>query len=266
MLRGPMAAPEVGSRGLQWSPKKEVWKMRSPSPGCRWTPRASREWKQLTAVGRPSRKSPWSATRSDDSQSRAASERPMSDGEVRKRVVRIRRSKRPAQLQSKKAMEGEKQGTTNQRRGRSSPVDPMHETISKGFRGTSSTRGTMYRAEMVRWVGRYGWECNACMVGNCQSSIHLEATESIRCPSPARSSKFPGGAAQGSALILRGNDGAILTFPRVSDTCVTWETENASEDVGGNWQSPRGCFGERRPWREMRLPGENVFNALASVL
>lgn len=49
MLQGPRAAAAAANGGHRWSPMSPAW-TRSPSPGCRWTPLASRYWNAVVGL------------------------------------------------------------------------------------------------------------------------------------------------------------------------------------------------------------------------
>lgn len=68
MLQGPRAAAAAANGGHRWSPTSPAW-TRSPSPGCRWTPLASRYWNAV--VGHRASRAPCRRLRSamDENQS-----------------------------------------------------------------------------------------------------------------------------------------------------------------------------------------------------
>lgn len=68
MLQGPRAAAAAANGGHCWSPMSPAW-TRSPSPGCRWTPLASRYWNAV--VGHRASRAPCRRLRSaiDENQS-----------------------------------------------------------------------------------------------------------------------------------------------------------------------------------------------------
>lgn len=61
MLQGPRAAAAAANGGHRWSPMSPAW-TRSPSPGCRWTPLASRYWNAV--VGHRASRAPCRRLRS----------------------------------------------------------------------------------------------------------------------------------------------------------------------------------------------------------